>query len=129
MRPSACFLSGQSGGSPWVKKPKKYRYWSCPRCAKWYEWHGDDEEEETTTTAEADSHDVQQLKAESVELKAEIEILKAEIVELKSGLKAVVDEHVASDAVRDDVVKNLKQMVETLAAQVTKVPEDDEDPS
>ena len=105
------------------KQPKKYRYWSCPRCAKWYEWHGDDEEEETTTTAESDSHDVQQLKAESVELKAEIEILKAEIVELKSGLKAVVDEHVASEAVRDDVIKNLKQMVETLAAQVTAAPD------
>ena len=69
---------------------------------------------------------MQQLKAESVELKAEIEMLKADIVELMSGLKAVVDRHVASEAVRDDVIKNLKQMVETLAAQVFAVPDDDE---
>ena len=108
-----------------VKKPNKYRYWCCPRCAKWYEWHDDDEEEETTTTAEGDSHEMQQLKAESVELKAEIKMLKADIVELKSGLKAVIDQHVASEAERDDVIKNLKQMVETLAAQVTSVPEDE----
>ena len=53
--------------------------------------------------------------------------MKAEIVELKSGLKAVVDEHVASEAVRDDVIKNLKQMVETLAGQVFAVPDYDED--
>ena len=56
------------------KKPKKYRYWSCPRCTKWYEWHGDDEEEETTTTAEADSHDVQQLKADNAEMAHEQEV-------------------------------------------------------
>ena len=95
-----------------VKTPRKYRYWACPTCAKWYDWHDDDEEEETKTTAESASErapttatttdtvesasqEVQQLKAEVVELKAGIEMLKAEVVELKFEPKAEVRGHVA----------------------------------
>ena len=113
---------------------KKYaqRNWSCPACAKWFTEGNEDEHEEETTatatttdTAESASQEVQELKAESVALKAEIEMWKAEIVEVKSGLKAVIDQHVASEAERDDVIKNLKQIVETLAAQVTSVPDDE----
>ena len=116
---------------------RKYhqRNWSRPRCAELWQ--------DTTPTATDAAGSagqpaakrailrpnlrwgVQQLKAEVVELKAEIRILKAEIVELKSGLKAVFDQHVASEAERDDVIKNLKQIVETLAAQVTSVPDDE----
>ena len=120
------------------KRQEKYRFWACPICKEWYE---DDKIEATTDTAESASQlapttatttdtaesasqEVQQLKAEVVELKAEIERLKAEVVQLKFGLKAVADQHVASEAVHDDVTKKLKQMVEKLTAQVTAVPDD-----
>ena len=111
-------------------KQDRYRFFSWPICAEWYE---DDMKEATTATAEAASQlapttatttdtaesasqEVQQLKAEVVELKAEIERLKPEVVELKFELKAVVDKHIASEAARDEVTQKLKQMVEKLMA-------------
>ena len=80
----------------------------------------------TTDTVGSASQEAQQLKAEVVELKTEIERLKPEVVQLKFELKAVVGQHVASEAAYDDVTQKLKQMVEKLMAQVTAFPDDDD---
>ena len=121
-------------------RQEKYRFWACPICKEWYE---DDKKEATTDTAEAASQlapttatttdtaesasqEVQQLKAEVVELKAEIERLKADVVELKFELKAEVHSHVAYQAAHDEDIQKLKQKVDKLTAQVTAVPDDDD---
>ena len=69
---------------------------------------------------------MQQLKAEVVELEAEIERLKADVVELKFELKAVAHRHVAYQAAHDEDIQKLKQKVDKLTAQVTAVPDDDD---
>ena len=110
----------------------------------WYEddkWYDDDKKEATTATVESASElapttatttdtagsasqDVQQLKAEVVELKADIEMLEADVVELKFELKADVHRHVASQVAHDDDIQELEHMVDKLTAQVTAVPDD-----
>ena len=78
----------------------------------------------TTDTAESTSQEVEQLKAEIVEMNTENERLKAKLVELKFKLKAVLDQHVASEAARDEVTQKLKQEIAQLRAEVTAVPDD-----
>ena len=121
-------------------KQEEYRFWACPICKRWYE---DDKKEATTATAEAASQllpttatttdtaesasqDVQQLKADVVELNAEIDRLKADVVELKFELKAEVHQHVASQAAHDEDIQKLKQIADKLTAEVTAVPDDDD---
>ena len=121
------------------RKKYQYRNWSCPRCAEYWQdttpTATDTAEAAsqlapttatTTDTAESASQEVQQLKAEVVELKAEIERLKADVVELKFELKAEVHSHVAYQAAHDEDIQKLKQKVDKLTAQVTAVPDDDD---
>ena len=50
------------------------------------------------------------------------------ISKAQSELKAVVDQHVASEVAHDEVIQMLKQLVEKLMAQVTAVPDDNDVP-
>ena len=116
----------------------QHRNWSCPRCAEYWQdttpTATDTAEAASqlapttatrTDTAESASEEVQQLKAEVVELKAEIERLKADVVELKFELKAEVQRHKAYQAAHDEDIQKLKQKVDKLTAIVTAVPDDD----
>ena len=69
---------------------------------------------------------MQQLKAEVVELEAEIERLNVDVFELKFELKAKVHPHVAYQAAHDEGIQKLKQKVDKLTAQVTAHPDDDD---
>ena len=109
-------------------------FWICPKCATTESTTATAASASqlapttatTTDTAESASQEVQQLKAEVVELKAEIERLKAEVVELKFELKAKVQRHKAYRAAHDEDIQKLKQKVDKLTAQVTAVPDDDD---
>ena len=123
------------------RRAEQYRFWSCPSCKEWFK--KEDKKETTTDTAEAASQlapttatttdtaesasqEVQQLKAEVVQLNAELWRLKADVVELKFELKAEVHRHVAYRAAHDEDIQKLKQKVDKLTAQVTAVPDDDD---
>ena len=109
-------------------------FWICPKCATTESTTATAASASqlapttatTTDTAESASQEVQQLKAEVVELKAEIERLKADVVELKFELKAEVHRHVAYRAAHDEDIQKLKQKVDKLTALVTAVPDDDD---
>ena len=116
----------------------QHRNWSCPRCAQYWQdttpTATDTAEAAsqlapttatTTDTAESASQEVQQLKAEVVQLNAELWRLKADVVELKFELKAEVHRHVAYRAAHDEDIQKLKQKVDDLTARVTAVPDDD----
>ena len=122
---TACY--DRINGMFWCSCPDPSPFWICLRCATTESTTATvgsaatasqlaPTTATTTDTAESASQEVQQLKADVVELKAEIEMLKAEVVELKSELKAVVDQHVASEAAHDEVTQKLKQTVENLMA-------------
>ena len=122
------------GPVPWCSGLAPSPFWICPECATTESTTATAESASqlapttatTTDTAESASQEVQQLKAEVVELKAEIERLKADVVELKFELKAEVHQHVAYRAAHDEDIQKLKQKVDKLTAQVTAVPDDDD---
>ena len=121
------------GPLPWCSGPAPSAFWICPECATTESTTATAASASqlapttatTTATDESASQEVQQLKAEVVQLNAELWRLKADVVELKFELKAEVHRHVAYRAAHDEDIQKLKQKVDKLTAQVTAVPDDD----
>ena len=100
---------------------KKYekRNWSCPRCAEYFK--------ETTPTAMDTAGSAGQLAARAAAtsfdaLNLEVQQLKAEVEELKVEVekwKELVHGHVAYKGAHVDELRNLKQEIGKLRAEVT----------
>ena len=122
------------GPLPWCSGPAPSAFWICPECATTESTTATAASASqlapttatTTDTAESASQEVQQLKAEVVQLNAELWRLKADVVELKFELLAGVQRHKAYQAAHDEDIQKLKQKVDKLTAQVTAVPDDDD---
>ena len=105
---------------------RKYhqRNWSCPRCAKWWQ--------DTTPTATDTAGSAGEPAAKRAILlpnvRQEVWQLKAEIVELKAEVdkwKDLAQRHVADKAAHVDEIRKLRQEIDQLRAQATAVPDDD----
>ena len=105
---------------------RKYyqRNWSCPRCAKWWQ--------DTTPTATHTAGSAGEPAAKRAILlpsvRKEVQQLKAEIVELKAEVdkwKDLAQRHVADKAAHVDEIRKLRQEIDQLRAQATAVPDDD----
>ena len=104
---------------------RKYhqRNWSRPRCAEW--WQG------TTPTATDAAGSAGQPAAKRAilqpNLRWEVQQLKAEVVEVKAEVdkwKELGQRHVAYQAAHVDEIRKVRQEIDQLRAQVTAVPED-----
>ena len=105
---------------------RKYhqRNWSCPCCAKWWQ--------DTTPTATHTAGSAGEPAAKRAILlpnvRQEVQQLKAEIVELKAEVdkwKDLAQRHVADKAAHVDEIRKLRQEIDQLRAQATAVPDDD----
>ena len=105
---------------------RKYhqRNWSCPCCAKWWQ--------DTTPTAPDTAGSAGEPAAKRAILlpnvRQEVWQLKAEIVELKAEVdkwKDLAQRHVADKAAHVDEIRKLRQEIDQLRAQATAVPDDD----
>ena len=105
---------------------RKYhqRNWSCPCCAKWWQ--------DTTPTATDTAGSAGEPAAKRAILlpnvRQEVQQLKAEIVELKAEVdkwKDLAQRHVADKAAHVDEIRKLRQEIDQLRAQATAVPDDD----
>ena len=105
---------------------RKYhqRNWSCPCCAKWWQ--------DTTPTATDTAGSAGEPAAKRAILlpnvRQEVWQLKAEIVELKAEVdkwKDLAQRHVADKAAHVDEIRKLRQEIDQLRAQATAVPDDD----
>ena len=100
------------------------RNWSCPCCAKWWQ--------NTTPTATDTAGSAGEPAAKRAKLlpnvRQEVRQLKAEIVELKAEVdkwKDLAQRHVADKAAHVDEIRKLRQEIDQLRAQATAVPDDD----
>ena len=105
---------------------RKYhqRNWSCPCCAKWWQ--------DTTPTATHTAGSAGEPAAKRAKLlpnvRQEVRQLKAEIVELKAEVdkwKDLAQRHVADKAAHVNEIRKLRQEIDQLRAQATAVPDDD----
>ena len=100
------------------------RNWSCPTCAEYWQ--------DTTPTATDTAGSAGELAAKRAILlpnvRQEVWQLKAEIVELKAEVdkwKDLAQRHVADKAAHVDEIRKLRQEIDQLRAQATAVPDDD----
>ena len=112
------------------RQSKKRNYW-CPSCRT-----GGDEKPTTTETAETAATDAAGSAGQPSAKRAillpnlcqEVQQLKAEIVELKAEVdkwKDLAQRHVADKAAHVDEIRKLRQEIDQLRAQATAVPDDD----
>ena len=105
---------------------RKYyqRNWSCPRCAKWWQ----DTTPTVTHTAGSAGEPAAKRAILLPSVRKEVQQLKTEIVELKAEVdkwKDLAQRHVADKAAHVNEIRKLRQEIDQLRAQATAVPDDD----
>ena len=104
---------------------RKYhqRNWSCPQCAKWWP---DKRRRETDAAGSAAQPAAKRINLRG-NLRWQVEELKAEVIELKAELdkwKELGKKHLAYKAAHVYEIRNLRKEIAQLRAEVTAVPDD-----